>query len=56
MNQVVIEKKQYVILSKGEYDTLRKQAAKKFKPEKKLSIPEARLYSKKLIRQWANAQ
>jgi hypothetical protein len=56
MNEVVIEKKKYVILSKDEYNSLRKRAASKFKPEKKLTVAEARLQSKKLIREWASAQ
>jgi hypothetical protein len=56
MNEVVIEKKKYVILSKNEFDTLRKRAASKFKPEKKLTIAEARLQTKKLIREWASVK
>jgi hypothetical protein len=53
MNELVIEAKKYVILSKEEYNSLKKSAAKKFKPEKNLSIEQARKYSKDLIRQWA---
>lgn len=56
MNEVVIEKKKYIILSKDEYNSLRKRAARKFKPEKKLTIAEARLQSKKLIRVGASGQ
>lgn len=52
MNEVVIEKKKYVIISKDEYNSLRKRAASKFKPEKKHTIVEARAQSKKLIREW----
>lgn len=56
MNEVVIEKKKYVLISKDEYDSLRKRAASKYKPEKKLTLAEARIQSKKLIREWAGVQ
>jgi hypothetical protein len=56
MNEVVIEKKKYVILSKDEYDSLRKRAISKYKPEKKLTIAQARLQTKKLIREWAGVK
>ena len=56
MNEIVIEKKKYFILSREEYNSLRKRAARKFKPEKKLTIGEARVQSKKLIREWAGTQ
>jgi hypothetical protein len=53
MNEVTIEKKKYVILSKDEYDSLRRRAVSKYKPNKILTIAEARLQTKKLIREWA---
>lgn len=56
MDEVVIEKKRYVLLSKEEYESLRKKAASKFKPDKKLTVAEARQRTKKMIREWANAQ
>ena len=37
-------------------DTLRKRAASGFRPEKKLTIAEARQLSRKMIREWADAQ
>ena len=36
-----------------EYNALQKKAALKTKPEKLLSVEDARTYSKKLIRKWA---
>jgi len=56
MNEVVIEKKRYVLIPRKEYDLLMKRAAQKIKPEKVLSLDEARAYSKRLIRQWADGQ
>lgn len=56
MNMLVIDNKSYVVLPKESYEALQKKAALKTKPEKVLSIEEARLHSKKLIRKWANAK
>lgn len=56
MTQIVIDKKKYVLLPEKEYKTLQRKAALAIKPEKLLSVNEAREYSKKLIRQWANAK
>jgi PHD/YefM family antitoxin component YafN of YafNO toxin-antitoxin module len=53
MTAVVIEKKKYVIIPEKEYQALQKKAALKTKPEKLLSVEEARKYSKKMIRKWA---
>jgi hypothetical protein len=53
MNQVIIDKKKYVIITKKEYEGLRKQAVMKRKPDKILSLEEARAYTKKLIRKRA---
>ncbi len=49
MTAVVIEKKKYVIIPEKEYQALQKKAALKTKPEKLLSVEEARKYSKKMI-------
>jgi len=51
---VVIDRKSYVVLPVEAYEALQKKAALKTKPEKLLSIDEARAHSKKLIRKWAN--
>ena len=56
MTEIVIDKKKYILLPEKEYRALQKKAALKEKPEKLLSIDEARNYSKKLIRKWAAAK
>ncbi|MEO7924566.1 MAG: hypothetical protein ABIR30_12870 [Chitinophagaceae bacterium] len=53
MTQIVIDKKKYVLVPQKEYEALQKRAALKTKPQKTLSLSEARAYSKKLIRKWA---
>jgi hypothetical protein len=53
MTEIVIDKKKYVLVSEKDYKTLQKKAALKTKPERLLSIEDARAYSKKLIRKWA---
>ena len=53
MTQIVIDKKKYVLVPQKEFEALQKRAILKTKPEKTLSIEEARAYSKKLIRKWA---
>lgn len=53
MTQIVIDKKKYVLVPEKEYNALQKKAALKTKPEKLLSVEDARTYSKKLIRKWA---
>lgn len=56
MTQIVIDKKKYVIVPEKDYQALQRKAALKTKPEKLLSIEEARSRSKKLIRKWASAK
>lgn len=53
MTQIVIDKKKYVLVPEKDYQLLQKKAALKSKPEKTLTVEEARAYSKKLIRKWA---
>jgi hypothetical protein len=53
MNVVVIDNKSYVVLPVESYQALQKKAALKTRPEKILSIEEARAHSKRLIRKWA---
>jgi hypothetical protein len=53
MNLLVIDNKSYVVVPVESYQALQKKAALKTKPEKLLSIEEAREHSKKLIRKWA---
>ena len=53
MNTVVIDNKSYVVLPVKSYEALQRKAALKTRPEKVLSIEEAKAHSKKLIRKWA---
>lgn len=53
MTEIVIDKKKYVLVPEKDYKALQKKAALKTKPEKLLSVEDARAYSKKLIRRWA---
>ena len=53
MTEIIIDKKKYILIPEKDYTTLQKKAALKTKPEKLLSIEDARAYSKKLIRKWA---
>jgi hypothetical protein len=53
MNTLVIENKSYVVVPTERYQALQKKAALKSRPEKTLTIKEARSHSKKLIRKWA---
>ncbi|MFM2307287.1 MAG: hypothetical protein RLZZ367_1956 [Bacteroidota bacterium] len=53
MNKLVIDKKNYYLISEEEYKALQKRAVLKTRPEKMLTIEEARANSKKLIRKWA---
>jgi len=54
MTHLTIDNKKYVLIPEENYQELKKNAALKWKPEKTLSIEEARDYSKKLIRKWAS--
>jgi hypothetical protein len=54
MTQIVIDKKKYVLVPEKEYQALQKKAALKTRPQKLLTVAQARAYSKKLIRKWAS--
>ncbi|MCM5529543.1 hypothetical protein [Parasegetibacter sp. NRK P23] len=56
MNEVIIDNKKYVFVPIKNYTALQKKAALKIKPEKTLTIEQARLHSKKLIHKWAAAE
>lgn len=56
MNTLVIDDKSYVVLPVEAYEALQKKAALKMRPEKLLSVDEAREQTKKMIRKWANAK
>lgn len=53
MTEIIIDKKKYVLIPDKDYKILQKTAALKTRPEKILSVEDARAYSKKLIRKWA---
>ena len=53
---MTIDKKSYVVIPAKSYQALQKKAALKTRPEKTLSIEEARTHSKKLIRKWASGK
>ncbi|HZY35031.1 MAG TPA: hypothetical protein VFE53_00190 [Mucilaginibacter sp.] len=54
MTHLTIDNKKYVIIPEENYQELQRIAALKRKPEKTLSVGEAREYSKSLIRKWAS--
>ena len=56
MNVLVIDDKSYVVLPVKSYEALQKKAALKTRPDKVLSVEEARAHSKKLIRKWAGGK
>jgi hypothetical protein len=56
MNTLVIDNKSYVVLPVENYEALQKRAALKARPEKLLSVEEARAHSKKMIKKWADAK
>ena len=53
MTEIVIDNKKYYLVPEKEYLTLQRKAALKTKPEKTLSLKEARIHSKQLISKWA---
>ena len=55
-NTLVIENKSYVVVPAESYQALQKKAALKSRPEKTLTIKEARAHSKKLIKKWASGK
>jgi hypothetical protein len=56
MNDLVIDKKRYILIARKEYELLQKRAALKTKPDKTLTVVEARAYSKALIQKWAKEE
>jgi hypothetical protein len=56
MNTLVIENKSYVVIPADSYEALQKKAALKTKPERTLTIKEARTHSKKLIKKWSGGK
>jgi len=56
MTEIIIEKKKYFLVPEKELFQLRKKASLKTRPEKTFTLEEARAYSKKQIKKWANAK
>jgi len=56
MTEVIIDNKRYVLVPARNYRALQKKAALKSKPEKTLTVEEARAHSKKMIRKWASGK
>lgn len=54
MNTLVLGNKSYVVVPAESYQALQKKAALKARPEKTLTLKEARAHSKKLIKKWAS--
>lgn len=54
MNTLIIDNKSYIVVPESDYKALQRKAALKTKPEKLLSLEQAKAHSKKLIRKWAN--
>lgn len=53
MTEFTVNKNKFIIIPRKEYETLQKKAALKVRPQKLLSLSEARSYSKVLIGKWA---
>ena len=53
MTEIIIDKKKYILIPEKNYQALQKRAALKIKPAKIFTVEEARSYSKKLIKKWA---
>jgi hypothetical protein len=53
MTQITIDKKKYVLIPEKEFRLIQKKAALKSRPEKTMTISQARILSKTLIRKWA---
>lgn len=53
MVTIVIGKKRYVLIPENDFQAIQKKAALKTKPEKLLTIQEAKTHSKKQIRKLA---
>jgi hypothetical protein len=56
MNTIVIDKKKYVIVPQGEYESLVTKAASKATPARKLSLSQGKKLAHKLIDKWAKGK
>jgi hypothetical protein len=53
METVLIDKKEYVIIEKKQFELLQLEAAKKIEPAKKMTLKKGKEYAYKLIDSWA---
>ncbi len=53
MDTIVIEKKEYIVLPKKDYEKLLTKAASKSEPVRKRSLAEGRKLAYKLIDKWS---
>jgi len=53
MNILVVDNKEYAVIPLETYEALQKKAALRTRPEKILTINQARAHSKKLIKKWS---
>ena len=53
MNTLVIERKEYVVLAKKDYESLLEKAASKTQSVDKLTLPKGKKLAYKLIDKWA---
>ncbi len=56
METVLIDKKEYVIIEKKQFELLQLEAARKTKPARKMSLKRGKEYAYKLIDAWAKEQ
>ncbi len=56
MTKIIIDKKNYVLISEKEYQDLQLIAAQKSKPAKKLSLSAGKKHAYKLIDQWVKGK
>lgn len=52
-NTLTLANKEYIVISKKDYEQLREQAASKLIPMKKLSLTDGKKLANKLIENWA---
>ncbi len=56
METVLIDKKEYVIIERKQFELLQLEAAKKIQPARKMSLRKGKEYAYKLIDEWAKGK
>ncbi len=56
MSTLTIDNKEYIVLSKEEYEALRTKAASKATPTRKLSLKQGKRLAHQLIDSWAKGK